>query len=470
MPPQVKRTDSGTGPLIELEEVSEEIPVGLSSETDPVGSPADGDFLGEEVDENLLGEEVPQDQWRKDEAGNIIIDPAPEDDDLLGEELTFEGSPKYKDGIYTLEGFKEWEQQEKEEGRNGFWHWATKTLPEASKEAFSYLYEGGKQIPDKFKEDPLKATAIFPEAALSAAEGWVDIATGAADLAQRPFRAADENQKARYERYKMFAGRTKRILEDRKSRVGDAIRSAGYLLDKDFNEYAAKYDEGINPASADTLGIVLDPGALFGGSIYRTVGRVAGKPSIAANKALNNVIKGINQGTTKKIFDVAKETLKRPATQTAKGAGTLVDYAGKGVEKIGQGISNLGQEGRLLEKFPQAAKNIGEVVKILNLKSKNTQKIPTHTIRYWEKEFKQVRPKILSGNRRYYDKSCIDLLRKIKYLLKDQGMTINGVKKVLNSNIPNELDEISNKSIRSINLKNKIINISKIIKTIKNLK
>ena len=357
MPPQVKRTDAGTGPLIELEEVSEETPVGLAGETIPTGEVDDASL-------NFVGEEIPEDKWTQDEDGNIIIPAESESENFVGEELTLEGAPKYKDGIYTLEGFKEWEQQEKEEGRDGFWHWATKTLPEASKEAFSYLYEGGKQIPDKFKEDPLKATAIFPEAALSAAEGWVDIATGAADLAQRPFRAADENQKARYERYKMFAERTKRILEDRKSRVGDAIRSAGYLLDKDFNEYAAKYDEGINPASADTLGIVLDPGALFGGGIYRTAGRVVGRPSIAANKALNNVIKGINQGTTKKIFDVAKETLKRPATQTAKGAGTLVDYAGKGIERIGQGISNLGQEGRLLEKFPQTAKGLGEVVKI----------------------------------------------------------------------------------------------------------
>ena len=123
-----------------------------------------------------------------------------------------------------------------------------------------------------------------------------------------------------------------------------------------------------------------------------------------------------------------------------------------------------------MNKTDQAYKTIGEVVKMLNLKSKNTQKIPTHTIRYWEKEFKQVRPKILSGNRRYYDKSCIDLLRKIKYLLKDQGMTINGVKKILNSRQSNDLDEISNKSIRANNLRNKLTNISKIISDLKRLK
>ena len=123
-----------------------------------------------------------------------------------------------------------------------------------------------------------------------------------------------------------------------------------------------------------------------------------------------------------------------------------------------------------MNKTDHAYKTIGEVVKILNLKNKNGQNSPTHTIRYWEKEFKQIKPKILSGNRRYYDKSSIDLLKKIKFLLKDQGMTINGVKKILNSPQSNNLDEISNKSIRADNLRNKISNISKIIKDLKKLK
>ena len=123
-----------------------------------------------------------------------------------------------------------------------------------------------------------------------------------------------------------------------------------------------------------------------------------------------------------------------------------------------------------MNKTDKAYKTIGEVVKILNLKNKNGQKTPTHTIRYWEKEFKQIKPKILSGNRRYYDKSNVDLLKKIKFLLKDQGMTINGVKKLLNKGHANDLDEISNKSIRTNNLRNKISNISQIIKELKKLK
>ena len=123
-----------------------------------------------------------------------------------------------------------------------------------------------------------------------------------------------------------------------------------------------------------------------------------------------------------------------------------------------------------MNKSDQAYKTIGEVVRMLNLKNRTGHKIPTHTIRYWEKEFKQIKPKILSGNRRYYDKSNIDLLKKIKFLLKDQGMTINGVKKLLNSQESNDLDEISNKTIRADNLKNKLSNISKIIKDLRKLK
>ena len=123
-----------------------------------------------------------------------------------------------------------------------------------------------------------------------------------------------------------------------------------------------------------------------------------------------------------------------------------------------------------MNKSDEAYKTIGEVVKILDLKTRSGNKTSTHTIRYWEKEFKQIKPKILSGNRRYYNKSNVDLLKKIKFLLKEQGMTINGVKKILDKGYSNHLDEISNESIRADNLRNKISNISKIIKDLKNLK
>ena len=125
---------------------------------------------------------------------------------------------------------------------------------------------------------------------------------------------------------------------------------------------------------------------------------------------------------------------------------------------------------QMKNKSTNAYKTISEVVKIIGLKSKKGQSLPTHTIRYWEKEFKQIKPKILNGNRRYYDEKNIKLLKKVYFLLKQQGMTINGVKKILNNNEPLKLDETANDSIRADILKTKLVNISKIIKSLKKLK
>ena len=121
-------------------------------------------------------------------------------------------------------------------------------------------------------------------------------------------------------------------------------------------------------------------------------------------------------------------------------------------------------------KSDNAYKTIGEVAKILDLKDSKKGTLSTHTIRFWEKEFKQIKPKILNGNRRYFDNKSIDLLKKIKFLLKDQGMTINGVKKILNSNESLPLDELANNSIKAEKLKQKLLKISGLIKNIKNIK
>ena len=123
-----------------------------------------------------------------------------------------------------------------------------------------------------------------------------------------------------------------------------------------------------------------------------------------------------------------------------------------------------------MDKSDSAYKTIGEVAKILQLKSKKKGVLPTHTIRFWETQFKQIKPKILNANRRYYDEGTINLLKKVKFLLKDKGMTINGVKKVLKGEESLELDEMANNSIKADNLKNKLNKISKIIKNIKKLK
>jgi DNA-binding transcriptional MerR regulator len=126
----------------------------------------------------------------------------------------------------------------------------------------------------------------------------------------------------------------------------------------------------------------------------------------------------------------------------------------------------------MIYKSDSAYKSIGEVAKILNLVNKKKGTLNTHTIRFWEKEFKQIKPKILAGNRRYYNTDTIEVLKKVKYLLKDQGMTIIGVKKLLNNNKPIKLDELSNKhiNISNSNIKNKLIKILKLVKDIKKLK
>ena len=121
-----------------------------------------------------------------------------------------------------------------------------------------------------------------------------------------------------------------------------------------------------------------------------------------------------------------------------------------------------------MDKSDTAYKTIGEVAKILNLKSNNKGILPTHIIRFWETQFKQIKPKILNSNRRYYDEKTINLLKKVKFLLKDQGMTINGVKKILNNEDSLKLDEIADKSIRTENLKIKLKKISDKLKDLKN--
>jgi len=125
----------------------------------------------------------------------------------------------------------------------------------------------------------------------------------------------------------------------------------------------------------------------------------------------------------------------------------------------------------MIHKTIYAYKSIGEVARILDLVNKKKGTLNTHTIRFWEKEFKQIRPKILNGNRRYYNNDTIEVLRKVKYLLKDQGMTINGAKKVLNSDKSLKLDELPNNSINAnYNIKKKLKKISDLIKKLKNLK
>jgi len=123
------------------------------------------------------------------------------------------------------------------------------------------------------------------------------------------------------------------------------------------------------------------------------------------------------------------------------------------------------------QKYDGAYKSIGEVARELNLINPKNGKLNTHTIRFWEKEFKQIKPKIFAGKRRYYNKESIDILRKIRFLLKVKGLTINGVKKFLSDESSFNLDESVNSSINNSKsgLKLKVAKISNLIKEIKKL-
>ena len=98
--------------------------------------------------------------------------------------------------------------------------------------------------------------------------------------------------------------------------------------------------------------------------------------------------------------------------------------------------------------------NITELTTLLNLINSKTKKPSNYILRYWEKEFKQIKPIILK-NRRYYSEKQIDIIKLIKFLLKDKGMTINGVKNILKSNI-NSLDDYNSYSLKADYLKEKI--------------
>ena len=128
-----------------------------------------------------------------------------------------------------------------------------------------------------------------------------------------------------------------------------------------------------------------------------------------------------------------------------------------------------------MEKESEAYKTIGEVTKELGLIDKKTGHLQTHTLRYWETQFKQIKPLIRAGKRRYYSKKNFQIIKLIKFLLKEKGLTINGVKKILSNPEIHSLDGNMDLGVYKPNLQNtkiikdKIKKISKIIKELKNL-
>ena len=128
-----------------------------------------------------------------------------------------------------------------------------------------------------------------------------------------------------------------------------------------------------------------------------------------------------------------------------------------------------------MKKNSEAYKTIGEVAEIVGLIDKKRGTLSTHTIRFWEKKFSQIKPKILSGKRRYYSNKQIRIIKLVKYLLKEKGMTIKGVKALLNNPKSLTLDDttkysVSNQSFNKEKIKDKIKKISKIIDELKQLK
>ena len=127
-------------------------------------------------------------------------------------------------------------------------------------------------------------------------------------------------------------------------------------------------------------------------------------------------------------------------------------------------------------KSKDAYKTIGEVTKELDLVDKKTGHLQTHTIRYWETQFKQIKPTVGAGKRRYYSLKNFKIIKYIKFLLKERGLTINGAKKILNQAKTDSLDDDMYIGINKHDLditklvKGKLRNISKIIKELKSFK
>ena len=112
---------------------------------------------------------------------------------------------------------------------------------------------------------------------------------------------------------------------------------------------------------------------------------------------------------------------------------------------------------------------ISELAKILNLIDKSSKKPLNHILRYWEKEFKQIKPKKINS-RRYYSIKQVETLKLIKFLLKNKGMTISGVKNILNFNT-NKLDGYNSDSLKTDYYKKSFkVKTKNLLKKIKKLK
>lgn len=74
-------------------------------------------------------------------------------------------------------------------------------------------------------------------------------------------------------------------------------------------------------------------------------------------------------------------------------------------------------------KSNQAFRTIGEAAEIIG--------VPQHVLRFWETRFPQLQPLKRGGNRRYYRPTDMELLRRIRTMLHEDGLTIRGAQQLL---------------------------------------
>ncbi len=96
---------------------------------------------------------------------------------------------------------------------------------------------------------------------------------------------------------------------------------------------------------------------------------------------------------------------------------------------------------------------IGEVAKLCQVK--------THVLRYWEQEFAQLDPVKRKGNRRYYQRKDVILIRQIKELLYDQGFTIEGAR--------TQILRLEDEPVVKTDLKEKVTVLRTILNDLENL-
>jgi DNA-binding transcriptional MerR regulator len=118
----------------------------------------------------------------------------------------------------------------------------------------------------------------------------------------------------------------------------------------------------------------------------------------------------------------------------------------------------------MVSKNTSAFVTIGELAKYLDLIDEKTKKPKTHVIRFWEKNFKLLKPSLILNKHRYYSDKDIEIFKRVKFLLKEQGMTIKGANKLLD-----EEYSVDYKNMNNISSANKLLKLRNIIKDIKKI-